>query len=362
MGRWEEIVAPIGSRCGCRKEPIEPEGSGQPAERLSRREFLAVGAGMAAGGGLWPSVIDELNALVPSEGHVEPHQGEELPLEFLFNPNRRVPDPSMLGHSRLFLTFDDGPLNCTGHILDLLAATGNKATFFTIGRNLAAKNLRAFAVRALKEGHDLGNHSYTHPDFATISAKRAKEEIIATHNLIREIVDEAGVDPRKQNLFFRFPYGSAGSRSNRKATEEVLAELGYATAWWDVDTNDWRMELAWFPRPFSKVLASFKHAGPSDVVLLHDRNATARHLPEMLKNLQARHFVSAPLSQYELEPAPQQKQKGSEENAVPNDAPPVQDADALAAELLKSILPRNDATVVSRGIFSERVYPGSRHW
>jgi peptidoglycan-N-acetylglucosamine deacetylase len=362
MGHWQELAALIWSRCGCHKEPIEPEGSSGPAGRLSRREFLAVGAGMAAGGGLWPSVMEDLNALVPSEGHVEPHQGEALPLEFFFNPNRRVPDPSMLDHTRLFLTFDDGPLACTGHILDLLAATGNKATFFAIGRNLATKNLRAFAVRALKEGHDLGNHSYTHPDFATISAKRAKEEIVATYNLIQEIVEEAGADPRRQNLFFRFPYGSAGSRANRKATEELLAELNYATAWWDVDTNDWRMELAWFPRPFSQVLASFKHAGPSDVVLLHDRNTTARHLPEMLKNLETRHFVSAPLSQYELGLAPEQQQKGPGENTVPNDAPPVQDSDAIAAELLKSILPRNNSTVVSRGIFSERVYSGSKHW
>lgn len=362
MGRWDELVALMRSWSGCHKEPIEPQGSSGQAGRLSRREFLAVGAGMAAGGGLWPSVMEDLNDLVPSEGHVEPHQGEALPLEFLFNPNRRVPEPSLLGHSRLFLTFDDGPLNCTGHILDLLAATGNKATFFTIGRNLATKNLRAFAVRALKEGHDLGNHSYTHPDFATLSAKRAKEEIVATYNLIQEIVEEAGVDPRKQNLFFRFPYGSAGNRSNHKATEEVLAELNYATAWWDVDTNDWRMELAWYPRPFSQVLASFKHAGASDVVLLHDRNATARHLPEMLKNLQARHFVSAPLSQYELDPAPEQRQKDPEENAAPHDAPTTQDSDAIAAELLKSILPRSNSTVVSRGIFSERVYPGSRHW
>lgn len=317
---------------------------------------------MAAGGGLWPSEMEDLIEPALPVGHLEPHRGEALPLEFLFKPNRRIPEPSWLSRQRLFLTFDDGPLNCTGHILDLLAATGNKATFFVIGRNLTSPKLRAFAVRALKEGHDLANHSYTHPDFSTISAKRAKEEIVATYHLIREVVEEAGVAPQRQNLFFRFPYGVAGSRANHRATEEVLAELNYATAWWDLDTNDWRMELAWFPRPSSKVVASLNQARPSDVVLLHDRNATAKHLPEMLETLEDRLFVSAPLSQYELNPRLRPKSKEPADNAEPQGTPQTEDSDKLAAELLKSIFPTNESTIISRGNFSGPVYPGSRHW
>lgn len=362
MGRWEDTAALIRSWYGTLREPIGPDASIERLEKLSRREFFALGAGMALSGGLLPSETEDLIAPPLPVGHLEPHHGEALPLEFLFNPNRRIPGLSLLSHNRLFLTFDDGPLNCTGNILDLLEATGNKATFFVIGRNLGVAKLRAFAVRALKEGHDLANHSYTHPDFSTITAKRAKEEIVSTYNLIREIVDEAGAVPERQNLFFRFPYGVAGSRGNYKATEEVLAELDYATAWWDLDTNDWRMELALLPRPSSKVIASLKRAGPSDVVLLHDRNATAKHLPEMLKTLALRHFVSAPLSQYELNLQPEPDERGPNDKTVPTDAPLFQDSDELAAEMLKGLYPSNESTVVSRGIFSERSFPGSKHW
>lgn len=361
MGPWTEVAALVRSWYGNHRKPGVIEASPESAKGISRRQFLAIGASMAAGGGLRQSELEDLISPLVHRRHVEPYQGEALPLEFMFNPNRRVFEPSPFYHRRLFLTFDDGPLHCTGHILDLLAATGNKATFFVIGRNLATPKLRAFAVRALKEGHDLANHSYTHPDFSTISTKRAKEEIVATYHLIREVVEEAEVAPQRQNLFFRFPYGVAGSRANHRPTEEVLTELNYATAWWDLDTNDWRMELAWLPRPSSKVVASLNQARPSDVVLLHDRNATAKLLPEMLKALEHRHLVSAPLSQYELDPR-SVSGEGSHDSVPTAESPRAEDSDDLAAELLKSIFPRTESTVVPRGIFSDQVFPRSRHW
>ena len=92
----------------------------------------------------------------------------------------------------LFLTFDDGPARCTEAILDQLARRKQKATFFVIGRHLTNKTLRASAIRALKEGHEIGNHSYSHPQFSGISVDRAKQEIKRTHDLIEELVQLAG--------------------------------------------------------------------------------------------------------------------------------------------------------------------------
>ncbi|MBM3299523.1 MAG: polysaccharide deacetylase family protein [Deltaproteobacteria bacterium] len=200
------------------------------------------------------------------------------------------------------MTFDDGPLHCTGQILDILAETNHKATFFVIGRNLLNPKLRDLAVRALREGHDLGNHSYSHPDFSTLSTRRAFQEIWVTHRLIREVVDEAGADPEAQDLFFRFPYGADGNRSNRAGIRAFLAELNYGTAWWDLDTHDWQMELRWFPRSPSRVISALRNARPMDVVLLHDREKTARYLPKMLTTLASMRLVSVPLSDLEFGP------------------------------------------------------------
>ena len=209
-------------------EGIPQPGCGPGAERQSR-----------------PSMADEL-AFAPRDSPrlFEAGTGETLPLDSLLDRwEKNVGDPGLDAES-VFLAFDDGPLYRTPGILDQLALRGHKATFFVIGRNLANPTLREFAVKALREGHDIGNHSYDHPDFSTISLKRAVNEIASTDALVEELVREAGVDPARQNLFFRFPYGVGGSRSNYAACRDVLAELHYKIAWWNLDTNDLRMETA----------------------------------------------------------------------------------------------------------------------
>ncbi len=232
------------------------------------------------------------------EGILQPQRGDSLPVAATNDGPGEGATPSTVSRP-LFLTFDDGPLPCTGRILDLLAAANYKATFFVIGRNLANPKMRDVAIRALKEGHDLANHSYTHPNFAAVSARRAEQEIAATHRLIEDLVKEAGVAPDHQNRFFRFPYGVTGSASNYFVCRRVLAKLNYRIAGWDLDTNDWRMELGWFRTSSFKVVASLNRARPLDVVLLHDRLRTSEHLPAMLDVLGLQRLVSMPLSDYD---------------------------------------------------------------
>jgi peptidoglycan/xylan/chitin deacetylase (PgdA/CDA1 family) len=249
---------------------------------------------------------------------------------------------------RLFLTFDDGPLPCTARILDLLATTGHKATFFVVGRNLNDPKLRELSVRALKEGHDIGNHSYDHPNFAAISSQRAVREIVTTAGLIRQVVQDAGVNPARQNLFFRFPYGVAGSRSNYSACQEALAELNYRIAWWDLDTHDWRMELPWFPRRPATVLASLNRARPNDVVLLHDRLKTAQHLSPILHKLDDHKLTSIPLSDLdsnsEVIPPPDKKERA--DPTLKSFSPP--DEDALAEELSRGLVSQEKTKAAAR--------------
>ncbi len=279
-----------------------------------------------------------------SRGYLKPEHGESLPLDsLLVRREKNVWDPGLNAES-VFLTFDDGPLNCTAGILDLLALRGHKATFFVIGRNLANPKLREFAVKALREGHDIANHSYDHPDFSTISAKRAVKEITSTHALVEELVREARVDPARQNLFFRFPYGVGGSRSNHAACRDVLAELNYKIAWWNLDTNDWRMEMAWFPRPASRVIKSLRIARPQDVVLMHDRMQTMKHLAAMLDVLESRRLISVPLSNHIFadENAPEGDQAGRTARAATPETK--EDSDDLVTELCRNLFPEKQVS------------------
>ena len=70
--------------------------------------------------------------------------------------------------------------------------------------------------------------------------------------MINDLVREAGVDPARQNLFFRFPYGNSGSIYHYAACRKILTSLNYRVAWWDLDTWDWRMEVGWFGKNSSK--------------------------------------------------------------------------------------------------------------
>ncbi len=249
----------------------------------------------------WDSLEDELIEALLENKALSNHERnqEDLSGDFPAPEGTKNEDKTWEPRHRLFLTFDDGPLLCTGRILDLLAESRQKATFFVIGRNLEHPKFRDLAIRALREGHDIGNHSYTHPDFSIVSAQRAEMEIFKTHEIINGLVRETGVDSSRQNLFFRFPYGNGGSIYNYAACRKILASLGYRVAWWDLDTWDWRMELGWFKKNSTKVIASLKKAKPRDVVLLHDRVKTSEHLPEMLDVLRTQKLISIPLSDYD---------------------------------------------------------------
>jgi len=278
---------------------ISPESEIKP--QPERREFLSLGAAWLLSMPLATPSAEELEQyLWPEKDYLAPKMGESRP----FSPRRRRKQQSeQIGApSPLFLTFDDGPLDWTAAILDELAAKQQKATFFVIGRNLAIRRLRKLAVRAVQEGHELGNHSFTHPSFCTISGKRGRQEIADTHTLIREVISEAGVDPARQDLYFRYPYGEPGSYSTHRAARETLDELGYGIAWWDLDTHDWRMELGTQSKSPATVIASVKSARARDVVLLHDRRRTAGVLPCMLDVLAARQMFSLPLSTYTSPP------------------------------------------------------------
>lgn len=146
------------------------------------------------------------------------------------------------------LTFDDGPSSYTAELLDFLYYYNAKATFFVIGSNIPGRE--SLLRRQYNEGHTIGNHSYNHPDFTTISNSEIWSEVSRTDSLI---YNATGVD----TVFFRPPYGATNSR--------VQSAVDKAIILWDVDTRDWDHRDAYLVRDY---VLSNAHDGA--IVLMHD--------------------------------------------------------------------------------------------
>ncbi|SEK74386.1 polysaccharide deacetylase family protein [Streptacidiphilus jiangxiensis] len=169
------------------------------------------------------------------------------------------------------LTFDDGPDPVlTRQILAVLARHGARATFFCVGHHVAA--LPEEVRRITEAGHELGNHSWSHPFLPDLTPAQLCEQIDRTAEAIARVT---GREPSR----FRPPYGSQ--------TPEVLATLaGQRTTvtLWDVDSRDWA-------RPGAERIATtvLEAVRPGSVVLLHegagDRRQTVLALPAVLAGL-----------------------------------------------------------------------------
>ena len=127
---------------------------------------------------------------------------------------------------RIALTFDDGPhYKYTAEILDILKEYGAKATFFVVGE--LAERYPELILRELAEGHEVGNHTWSHPKMAKLTNDQLKNEILHTERLLNEIADY-------RPKLFRPPEGSF-----KKSSEELAESNDYTLILWTVDTRDW---------------------------------------------------------------------------------------------------------------------------
>lgn len=166
------------------------------------------------------------------------------------------------------LTFDDGPHpRYTDEILDILKEYGVKATFFTVGENAALypEQLKRIA----EEGHEIGNHTYTHADLKRIGKEKLSGELIKTEEIIKEIT---GCSPK----VFRPPEG----RCNETVVN-CANERGYTTVLWTVDPRDWASPAA--SEVESVILKNVKCGS---VILCHDYNSNKKcPTPEALRKV-----------------------------------------------------------------------------
>jgi cellulose synthase/poly-beta-1,6-N-acetylglucosamine synthase-like glycosyltransferase/peptidoglycan/xylan/chitin deacetylase (PgdA/CDA1 family)/spore germination protein YaaH len=185
------------------------------------------------------------------------------------------------------ITFDDGPDGrWTPKILDILKEKHAKATFFVIGKNMAAKPGLVF--REVSEGHDVGNHTWTHPDIAFVPAAQAAVELSATQRLFETITG------RSMRLFRPPFFGDAEPSTPREVSRLLIGqEQGYLSVGLRIDPDDWYRPDASTPQRIVNVaLTRLKdESRPGQVILLHDsggdRSRTVEALPALIDALRA---------------------------------------------------------------------------
>ena len=171
------------------------------------------------------------------------------------------------------LTFDDGPSINTPHLLDMLGEYGIPATFFMLGNQ--AERHPDIVKRVIAEGHEVGNHSYSHPNLRVVSLARKEEELRRTDTILRNL----GASPQ----FVRPPYGSYDA-----STEKVAASLGLSLMLWSMDSRDWQRlpdNYATLRNNRGTVYAPGTLRG---IFLFHDSHKrTVDDLPRIIRDLRA---------------------------------------------------------------------------
>ena len=179
------------------------------------------------------------------------------------------------------MTFDDGPsATLTPKLLDLLAAHHIKATFFVIGENVAEHP--DIVARAAREGHEIANHSWSHPNLAKLSDEAVRRQLSRTDDAIESAT---GTRP----TLLRPPYGSITEREKRW----IHDEFGYQIVLWDVDPYDWK-------RPGPAVVRNriLQETRPGSIVLSHDIHpGTIEAMPSTFDALEAKGFKFVTVSE-----------------------------------------------------------------
>lgn len=177
------------------------------------------------------------------------------------------------------LTFDDGPDGySTPRILKSLRDKGVRATFFVVGDQI--RRFPDMLKRIADEGHEIGNHTWSHPDIAKLSASRLRQQIERTEAEIVKITV-------KPSVLFRPPYGSY-----TEADACQINGMGERVILWSVDTNDWR------GLPTGHIVETV-HRGiaPGAIVLQHslppqsgDLRGTIDAVPKIIDDLRRRGY------------------------------------------------------------------------
>jgi peptidoglycan-N-acetylglucosamine deacetylase len=179
------------------------------------------------------------------------------------------------------ITFDDGPnAQLTPRLLDILKERGIKATFFVVGRNV--EEYPDIVHRMAAEGHEVANHSWSHPALTKLGAENFRKQIENTNEAIARATG-------KRPVLMRPPYGATSSLLNRRLTEDY----GLKVILWSVDPLDWKYRNS--NRLYNYII---QNTHPGSIILTHDIHATTvAAMPATLDSLLAKGYKFVTVSE-----------------------------------------------------------------
>lgn len=197
--------------------------------------------------------------------------GRRLPIYCVDTPDKKVA-----------ISFDAAwGADDTDELLRILKENDVKTTFFMCGYWVDDYPEEVMKIAA--DGHDLGNHSATHPHMSVLTKEQIKEELQNTHNKVFELT---GVEME----LFRPPFGEYTN-----SVIEAAEESGYYTIQWDVDSLDWK-EFG-VDHEINQVL-NHKHLGNGSIILFHnDAKYTPAALDTIIKGLKEKGYEIVPISE-----------------------------------------------------------------
>ena len=169
------------------------------------------------------------------------------------------------GKKLIALTFDDGPHpRYTNQILDILKEYGVRATFFEVGENV--RYYSETAQRVAREGHEIGNHTNTHPHLKGIDSASLRREVELCDNAIESVTG-------KKTKIFRPPEGVV-----EECVKVMAQDKNYSLVLWDIDTKDWA-------GTDSRVIVKnvLDNAKNGSIILMHDYLSKKCHTLEALR-------------------------------------------------------------------------------
>ncbi len=228
----------------------------------------------------------------PVMGLITAEEFTSLPLPYELFHYGGVPN-------KIAITFDDGPdPRFTPKMLDVLRDKNVKATFFLIG--IQADKYTGLTKRIYREGNEIGNHTFTHPDISSISKQYMKVELNLTE---RFMASSLGVKP----MYFRPPYSvdQDPDTADEVRPLQLAQDMGYVTVGDLLDPNDWKenphRSAEQIVQSTLDQLAKCKEQQKAcNVLLLHDgggdRTETVRALPMLIDTLRSRGYELVPVS------------------------------------------------------------------
>ena len=242
----------------------------------------------------------------PTEGsrslEVDPQTGLVLDESYHKFPKSFVIARTGFKPKTIALTIDDGPAEpYTSEMLDVLKKYNVKATFFLIGQN--AERYPSLVRRIWNEGHEIGNHSFTHPNIAAVSPRQARLELTATQRVFQSLL-------HRSTLLFRPPYNADAEPTTLEEVRpiQIASSMNYITVLEFLDPQDWNTQEViggtTHRRTAQEMLQTVEQqilTEHGSSVLLHDgggdRSETVKLIPLLITELKKQGYSFVTVSQ-----------------------------------------------------------------